>query len=768
MPLTRLKKKSPPQEQSNAIAPIAPHALHIPEILELVLSFLSEHTLRHVTALVSTDWLCLSRRLWLRDSVSLWASNAPPDKRSQAMDGFSTSQILTLAPDAREQQRRSLYPWPFASHAQRQIAWREVLSRLQTLATNKGLDRIRMLELRGHLDVRVFTRVVEQCCLGPQLVVLRLESFDKGDYYFIERALKGCPKLQELTVLPRAEGIDRQAVPGESPEDPGSGSEAVKEASEMLVERRLVEPLDWNLTLKLKTLVLFRPMLSQRVLEAILRCCPEMTVLKLISVVERASFQDAATLPADTTATAAAGVTGGAAAPISSSSSDGSSENNGNSNVIINPAPTAQERLSATAPYNIATFLVRIARSCPKLHTFHLSLQTRRLTKGHLKLMLTEFTRLQHWSFVTRDVASPPILPLLHDRTLSSSSSLTVNALLSNRMTTLEIRNAGLTDGFQMTAGPDGWSTSTLSRALHDFLCTTPTLRHLIAPTVTYYTEYMDLNRVLVGSRDSHPDTPRSDGRFWACRALETLQLEIRARYEADTLHHSRVIFGYLSKCCPQLVDLQIRRPYLSFCLVSGMCLLSRLHKLERLRLCCRSYTRFDAEVLEWIRREGHPWGKVSPRGVASSSSFVDATKLAWRMMMIRANVGRSRSALSSLSAAAAIGSSSPSFGTSSSFSTFSPKVSSLLSNSPAASDATRKLTLKDFATLGDMKDIEDLQIERLLQYRLGLPCWPRLESWTIEHDGWFDDGTKIGIERLRPDVEFRFSTRSFHGSEYP
>ncbi|KAF9945244.1 hypothetical protein BGZ70_003946 [Mortierella alpina] len=278
---------------------------------------------------------------------SLWASNAPPEKRSQAMDGFSTSQILTLAPDAREQQRRSLYPWPFASHAQRQIAWREVLSRLQTLAMSKALDRIRMLELRGHLDVRVFTRVVEQCCLGPQLLVLRLESFDKGDYYFIERALKGCPKLQELTVLPRAEGVDRQAVPGESPEDPGSGSEAVKEASEMLVERRLVEPLDWNLTLKLKTLVLFKPMLSQRVLEAILRCCPEMTVLKLISVIERASFQDAAILTGDTTATTAtatavAEATGGATPPSLPTNADGGSENNSNSNVIVNPAPTAQ------------------------------------------------------------------------------------------------------------------------------------------------------------------------------------------------------------------------------------------------------------------------------------------------------------------------------------------------------------------------------------------------------------------------------------------
>ncbi|KAF9570536.1 hypothetical protein EC968_001705 [Mortierella alpina] len=314
----------------------------------------------------------------------------------------------------------------------RQIAWREVLSRLQTLARSKALDRIRMLELRGHLDVRVFTRVVEQCCLGPQLVVLRLESFDKGDYYFIERALKGCPKLQELTVLPRAEGVDRQAVPGESPEDPGSGSEAVKEASEMLVERRLIEPLDWNLTLKLKTLVLFKPMLSQRVLEAILRCCPEMTVLKLISVIERASFQDAAILPAEVTTTTVAsetgetaetgetGETGETTSPNPPSNADGNSENNSNSNVIINPAPTAQERLSATAPYDISTFLVRIARSCPKLHTFHLSLQTRRAPKDYADGIQTT-TALEFCdpgcglstdsTFATRSNAIIPVLP---------------------------------------------------------------------------------------------------------------------------------------------------------------------------------------------------------------------------------------------------------------------------------------------------------------------------------------------------------------------
>ncbi|KAF9109591.1 hypothetical protein BGX27_007455 [Mortierella sp. AM989] len=643
------------------------------------------------------------------------------------MNKFSTCQILTLTPCAPE--RRSLpYTWPHASQGQQQIAWREVLIRLQKAPTDKGLEKVRILDLRGSLDVRVFCRVVEQC-LAHQLVVLQLESFKPGDYFYLERILKGCPRLEVLKVEPQSDAVHGQAIPGSSPEDPGSEHDLVKEAALLLRERQLIEPLEWNEKLKLKTLVLFRPMISQRVMQAILACCPEMRVLKLFSVIERASSPD----------------------PISSES--GTSASTNINNITLPPIPptftflnstithdTALDfqRIRSTSPYDLDAFITHVARSCTRLQTFHLSLYSRKLPAETINTILERFPAVKHWSFVMRDIAPPTILPMLQEKTA-----------LSGRLTSLEIRCAGYMD-------PDRSTTSILSKALHEFLCTSPTLLHLIAPTVTYYTEYLDLKRILVGSKDSHPDTPRADGRFWACRSLKTLHLEIRARYESDTLQHSRVIFGYLSKVTPKLEDLQLRRPYLSFWLAGGLCLLSRLHNLERLKLCCRSYTGFyGADVLEWIKREGHPWGRVSPSKIAISSNIADATRLGCRMAMIKTGLIAAPTSyhLSGYSSAAADAA--------------AAAASASTSTHSYSGITYPELTLEDFASLGEMKDIEDLQIERMLLYQHQQPCWPRLESFTIAHDCWFNNNVTAGIERLRPDVQFRFETQSFHPSAY-
>ncbi|KAG0211778.1 hypothetical protein BGX31_001609, partial [Mortierella sp. GBA43] len=680
-------------------------ALSIVEILEHILSFVSQHALRNVTSLVSRRWYNATRRFLY--SEAFWASNFQPEKRLEAMNNFQKSQIVTLTPDAPE--RRSLpYTWPNASPAQRQIAWRELLIGLQNASKNKELDRVRVLDLRGVLDGRVFRRVVEQC-LAQHLVVLKLESIKPGEYFYLERILKGCPKLQVLAVEPQSDTVHTQAIPGSSSEDPGSEHDS--DALAMVRVGQLIEPLEWPDKLELRSLVLYRPMISQRVIEAILRVCPELRVLKLISLVER--------------------------------------------------APSAPATLNAhdTQAYDLDTFVTSIAQSCRHLDTFHLSLQSRKLSTETLNAILESLPFVRHWSFVVRDVYAPTMLPLFHDR-----------VAVGGRLTSLELKGAGFTD-------PDR-STSTLSKALHQFLCTTPTLLHLIAPTVTYYTEYLDLNRILVGSKDTHPDTPRTDGRIWACRSIKTLHLEIRARYESDTLQHSRVIFGYLSKVCPQLEDLQLRRPYLSFWLAGGLCLLSRLHNMERIKLCCRAYTEFhESDVFEWMRKEGHPWGKVSPNRIAVSSSIADTARLGFRMAMIKAglsavpisiasSVGSTYSSLSPCSPTSVSSSSSSSLSQ-----TEEPVRTTLTTTTTTTStmsSGTRELLMSDFASLGEMKDIEDLQIERILQYQRRQPCWPRLESFTIVHDGWFNNSATSGLERLRPDVRFRSETQSFHQLGYP
>ncbi|KAF9936322.1 hypothetical protein BGZ65_002546, partial [Modicella reniformis] len=256
--LSRRKKSRPnPNPQNSLVATTSPtqHALGILEILEHILSFLSQHVLRNVTSLVSRRWYSATCRFLISEAV--WASNFQQEKRLEAMNLFSASQIITLTPDAPER-RTSPYNWPIASQAQRQIAWREVLIRLQNASRIKDLDRVRVLDLRGILDARVFCRVVEQC-LAQQLVVLKLESFKPGDYFFLDRILKGCPKLQVLQVEPQSDATHQQAIPGSSPEeDPGSEHDSA--ALAVLRERQMIEPLDWPEKLELQTLVLHQPM----------------------------------------------------------------------------------------------------------------------------------------------------------------------------------------------------------------------------------------------------------------------------------------------------------------------------------------------------------------------------------------------------------------------------------------------------------------------------------------------------------------------------
>ncbi|KAF9913456.1 hypothetical protein BX616_010016 [Lobosporangium transversale] len=660
-------------------------ALYIVEILEHILSFVSQHVLRNITCLVCRQWNALSQRFMLYET--LWASNFQPERRLDVMTKFSHCQILTLTPDAPE--RRSLpYTWPNASHGQRQIAWREVLSHLQNASKEQQLGMIRVLNLRGYLDVRVFHRIVEQC-LASQLVVLQFEAFKPGDYFYLEKILKNCPRLEVLKVEPQSDNVHEQAIPGASREDPA----CVREAVTALRERQVIEPLEWTNKLRLKTLVLCRPMVSQRVLQAILGACPDIKVLKLISVIERASN------PLGISPFVAGGY----------------------------DAHTAYQLLHGTSPFDLEILIAHIARSCPALHTFHFSLDSRKICPETLRLILSRLPMVRHWSFATRDLFDPIMLPLVHSK-----------AVILNRLTTLELKGTGLSD-------PDR-STSVLSKTLHEFLCTAPTLVHLIAPTVTYYTEYLDLKKALVGSKDTHPNTPRADGRFWACRSLRTLHLEVRARFESDTLHHSRVIFGYLTRVTPCLEDIQLRRPYLSFWLAGGLCLLSRLHNLEKLKLCCRSYTGFhESDVLEWIRREGHPWGRVSTSKIAVSSSVADTARLSCRMAMIRAGL-----------ISAPISYHLPA-------SSSSLSISTLTSSMMVASE----LQMKDFANLGDMRDIDELQIERMLQYQRGQPCWPKLESFTVVHDGWTNTDVTTGIKKLRPDIQFRIETQTYHPNEY-
>ncbi|KAF9138716.1 hypothetical protein BGX30_008842, partial [Mortierella sp. GBA39] len=149
---------------------------------------------------------------------------------------------------------------------------------------------------------------------------------------------------------------------------------------------------------------------------------------------------------------------------------------------------------------------------------------------------------------------------------------------------------------------------------IHKYLCNSPHLVHLRVIRSAFLIKDMDLfgrrtfgNLCVLSSNacdsDLVPDPAETSRKLevWQCRNLKTLQFEINAHLDVIPMTdpvQSRILFGYISRVCPNLEDLFItcpsvcvdasRRSYipsLSLKLYGGVCLLSRLRSLKRLRI---------------------------------------------------------------------------------------------------------------------------------------------------------------------------------------
>ncbi|KAF8985109.1 hypothetical protein BGZ46_005894 [Entomortierella lignicola] len=161
--------------------------------------------------------------------------------------------------------------------------------------------------------------------------------------------------------------------------------------------------------------------------------------------------------------------------------------------------------------------------------------------------------------------------------------------------------------------------------ALHNVLCSAPSLLHLIAPTVPYFAEYFDLSdsssAAVEGSFPLWNCTSRcpaseisfTEKKIWACRGLQTLQLRFISKLKPDEAspENSRKMFGYISRVCPNLRELAIYRWELNLKLEGGLCLLSRLKFLKKLTVMSWSKTKLKKQDLDWMTR--YPPRKLNP-----------------------------------------------------------------------------------------------------------------------------------------------------------
>ncbi|KAG0279459.1 hypothetical protein BGZ95_001162 [Linnemannia exigua] len=206
--------------------------------------------------------------------------------------------------------------------------------------------------------------------------------------------------------------------------------------------------------------------------------------------------------------------------------------------------------------------------------------------------------------------------------------------LLPNIITTLEIVTEGA--WCQTLCSAHGLSYKTGLHLIHQYLCDSPHLIHLKVIRAAILFEDLDLyNRAryedlgLGGDRmwgdQELVSAHQGKRKIWACRQLETLQVQVHA-HSTQLIWpvHSRIIFGYISAACPKLQELnivvpnycssqwgpQVYRPRLFLQLDGGLCFLSSLDRLRKLKVIygdeetrgvdCQEYE------LNWISPSGH------------------------------------------------------------------------------------------------------------------------------------------------------------------
>ena len=137
-----------------------------------------------------------------------------------------------------------------------------------------------------------------------------------------------------------------------------------------------------------------------------------------------------------------------------------------------------------------------------------------------------------------------------------------------------------------------------------------------------YMTDFMDIHRriAMYATEDELKlFTPLHMPGIWVCRELETLHLELHShgighRKEAQNL---RIACRYVSRVCPRMRDLRLMFPLncmypnitdpvysQPYVLEAGLCLLSRLTRLERLRVECQEPV-CNISELNWLCRSG-------------------------------------------------------------------------------------------------------------------------------------------------------------------
>jgi hypothetical protein len=267
----------------------------------------------------------------------------------------------------------------------------------------------------------------------------------------------------------------------------------------------------------------------------------------------------------------------------------------------INNIPSTLESLQAadsgSAPYtsqqtfnpndHATSLLEHIKQLQLQLRSFHISVYAARTPDLKPDAILSVCPKATKWTFWTVGLTD----------TISQKLSL-----LSNNVTSLD---------FLWDAGPD----SRWSSALHQYLCQSPHLLHLRAPRTRFQIKHLDLHNRLPIPLNYYGSNSIPPPGIWRCRMLRTLHVSVEwnSNHLGKGPAAARVVFGYLSRVCPRLEELQLsskrRDPYESklwLGLGGGICLLASLRHLARLHIGTGlHYFNLETWELSWMTTSG-------------------------------------------------------------------------------------------------------------------------------------------------------------------
>ncbi|KAG0339062.1 hypothetical protein BG000_002911 [Podila horticola] len=478
--------------------------LSLPEILEAVLSYLDQETLRRCARLVSRQWFLVSSRFYAH--VLVWDDNQNSHE--------DLAQILAMVPRAGNL-RWSTYRNQ-KSFVLKDREWARLVAVVKKMDQHRKdqdlllIVPLRELELTGALDVDDRIPLILPYMTSLRKLSLHLPESCRVNTS-IEAILNGCATLAKLHIQG---GHNPIHIFNSHP--------------------------DGSSTWTLRSLTLRNVGFPQLDLESLLKRLPRLRELRIIDIF--------------------------LASPPTSPRPYG-------------PGDFISKR-EATY-FNRNQFMDHVRSLGLGLTAFHLSTNDMygTLSESSFQQLFKELApTMTTFSLSTGDMTMPLIASLEMTNT-------------RNVITTLEL--------VRMAYNPE------LSNVLCQFLCNAPFLLHLKASRVMYYTQLMDLNGC------DGPDGPESaeerlKPRIWACRGLQTLHLGFSKRrgYGTKMDIQSRIVFGYISRVCPRLRDVEIYVVRGTLAQEGGLCLLTRITGLERLLVEVEGYSEVGGEHdLDWVAR---------------------------------------------------------------------------------------------------------------------------------------------------------------------